>query len=339
MSLHKHALIRYRIIDRMLRNPQRPYPTIEELRSECEEALFGSDSGEHISISTLEKDLRAMRTDHELGYEAPIKYSKQHKGYYYVDKGYTIHNSPLSTGDVDTIKFAANTLFNFREHPLFEQFRFSIEKIFDRLNISDEVDDEGIESKVQFDSFPDYPGKDYLPLVYEAIMGPHPLQMQYKKFNSIEFSSRVIHPYLLKEFRQRWYVIGYDDKSGKVRTFALDRVSKLSKSNRPYYLDDSFNIEEYFKYAFGITVGDAKPVDVKLHFPDHQLGYVKTSPLHSSQRIEIEDNGFILRLRILPTYEFYEKLLSFGANVKVLEPKSVKEALLSKIKDNLKQYE
>jgi predicted DNA-binding transcriptional regulator YafY len=323
----------------MLRNPQKPYPSIEALRSECEEALFGSTSGEHISISTIEKDLRAMRSDLELGYEAPIKYSKQNRGYFYEQVDYTIHNSPLSSDDVDTIKFAANTLFNFREHPLFEQFRFSIEKIFDRLNISENVDDAGIQSKVRFDSFPDYPGKDYLPLVYEAIMDPYPLQMRYKKFNSTEYSVRVIHPYLLKEFRQRWYVIGFDDKSNKVRTFALDRISKLERSNRPFNLDSSFDTDEYFKYAFGITVGDSKPVEVKLSFPMYQLGYIQTSPLHDSQKIEIEEAGFSLKLKVLPTYEFYEKLLSFGANVKVLEPKSVKNELKQKIKDNLKQYE
>ena len=61
MSLHKHALIRYRIIDSMLRNKYKPYPKIEEIRAKCEDSLFGSDWGNHISISTIEKDFRAAR--------------------------------------------------------------------------------------------------------------------------------------------------------------------------------------------------------------------------------------------------------------------------------------
>lgn len=339
MSLHKHALIRYRIIDRMLRDSQKPYPSIEEIRRECEEALFGSENGDHICQSTLEKDLRAMRSDAELGYEAPIKYSRGNKGYYYSNKEYTIHDAPLSIDDVETIKFAANTLFNFREHPLFEQFRFSIEKIFDRLNISENVADGEIEKKVQFDTFPDYPGKNYLPIVYEAIIDCYPLTMRYKKFNSLDFSSRVIHPYLLKEYKQRWYLIGFDDKSSKVRTFALDRISGLERSNKPYIEEQSFSVESYFRHAFGITVGEEDPADIKLFFPPHQIGYVKTQPLHHSQEIEELDNGFYLTLKVLPTYEFYERLLSFGANVKVVSPSEVKNALIQKIKDNLANYE
>ena len=132
MSLHKHALIRYRIIDAMLRNKYKPYPSIEDIRSKCEDSLFGSDWGDHISISTIEKDFKAMRTDEELGFFAPIKFSRVYMGYCYSEEDYTIHNIPLKNEDIDAIKFASNTLMNFRESPMFAQFRFAIEKIFDR---------------------------------------------------------------------------------------------------------------------------------------------------------------------------------------------------------------
>ena len=131
MSLHKHALIRYRIIDAMLRNQYNPYPSIEDIRSKCEESLFGSDWGDHISISTIEKDFKAMRTDAELGFFAPIKYSRIHNGYFYTEDEYTIHNVPLKNEDIEAIKFASNTLMNFK-NLMFAQFRFAIEKIFDR---------------------------------------------------------------------------------------------------------------------------------------------------------------------------------------------------------------
>ena len=77
----KNALIRFRIIDRMIRNPYKPYPSKGDLREACEESLFGSTYGEHICDSTIEKDLFAMRIEHD----APIRYSRKHEGYFYED--------------------------------------------------------------------------------------------------------------------------------------------------------------------------------------------------------------------------------------------------------------
>ena len=74
----KNALIRYRIIDRCLKNKYKPFPTKQDLRQACEDALFGSTVGEHICDSTIEKDMFAMKMEHD----APIKYSKREKGYY-----------------------------------------------------------------------------------------------------------------------------------------------------------------------------------------------------------------------------------------------------------------
>jgi hypothetical protein len=102
----KNALIRYRIIDRMIRNPYKPYPSKGDLREACEESLFGSTYGEHICDSTIEKDLFAMRMEHD----APIKYSRKHEGYFYEDPEYTINDIPLSEDELDSIRFAVQTL-------------------------------------------------------------------------------------------------------------------------------------------------------------------------------------------------------------------------------------
>ncbi len=88
----KNALIRFRIIDKMIRNKYRPYPTKRELREACEESLYGSISGEHICDSTIEKDLFNMKMEHD----APIKYSKREKGYFYENPDYSINDIPLS---------------------------------------------------------------------------------------------------------------------------------------------------------------------------------------------------------------------------------------------------
>ena len=94
MPANKYALLRYRIIDRCLTNPGKPFPTKEDLRQACEDALYGSD-GEHISISTVEKDLWAMRNEADLGYYAPIEYHRDERGYHYTEEGYSINDGQL----------------------------------------------------------------------------------------------------------------------------------------------------------------------------------------------------------------------------------------------------
>ena len=124
MSRIKNAQIRYRVIDRCIGNKYAPYPTKENLRKACEEALYGSDVGEDICDSTIEKDMRSMRDE----FDAPIKYSKIYKGYYYTDPTYSIDKIPLSEDDIEAIKFASSTLMQFRHVGLFKQFGFAIDK-------------------------------------------------------------------------------------------------------------------------------------------------------------------------------------------------------------------
>lgn len=339
MSLHKYALIRYRIIDTMLRNKYQPYPNIEKLRSKCEESLFGSTNGEHISISTIEKDLRAMREDMELAYEAPIKYSRVYHGYFYTDEEYTIQNIPLNNDDVDAIKLATNTLFNFRESPLFSQFKFAIEKIFDRLNIADEVQDERIDNLVQFDSYPDYPGNEHLTVLYEAITKRNKINISYQKFNSTNVSTRIFHPYLLKEFQYRWYIIGYSEAKQKIITYGLDRIVSFEQLQETFEIAASFNSDNFFKYSFGISESQEAPDDIILKFEQSQLGYINTMPLHSSQIIENHNDFFTVTLKLVPSFELIEKILSYGSRIEVIQPLSLRNTIKQELEKCLSKHQ
>ena len=153
MPVNKYALLRYRIIDACLTNTGHKFPSIEDLKYACEQALYGS-SNEHISISTIEKDMWAMKNEGELGYYAPIAYSKLEKGYHYTESEYTIKEISLSDEDKEAIRFAANTLFQFKDLAIFDQFGSAIQKIMNRLSISPEIQDDAIERFVQFENTP-----------------------------------------------------------------------------------------------------------------------------------------------------------------------------------------
>ncbi|MCX6180472.1 MAG: WYL domain-containing protein [Bacteroidetes bacterium] len=340
MASNKHALLRYRIIDKRLRNKYKPYPTIDDLMAACEEALYGSDMGDAISKSTIEKDLRAMREDDELGYHAPIKFSKKEKGYFYEDASYSIDDIPLNDDDLSAIQFAARTLYQFRDNDMFKQFRFAIDKIFNRLNISSEVKDEAIVQFVQFDQMEAPSGGEYLPTILSAIKEKLKLNLQYKSFGKALPSQNIVHPYLLKEYKHRWYLICFHEDKKKVITYGLDRVVKLEASKETYVAPKEFDAASFFKYSFGITQIDEAPVEVVLEFKALQGEYIKTQPLHASQQIVKESKETItVKLKITITHELVEQILSYGANVKVIQPDKLKGLIIEKHSGALSQYQ
>ena len=123
MPAIKNALLRYRVIDRSIRNDYKPFPSKENLRQACEEELFGSSDGSNICHSTIEKDIFAMRMEHD----APIKYSKAERGYFYTDKNFSMDDIPLSDSDISAIKAATTILNQFKNTQLFGQFQYAID--------------------------------------------------------------------------------------------------------------------------------------------------------------------------------------------------------------------
>ena len=225
MPANKYALLRYRIIDRCLTNRMRPHPTKEDLRRACEEGLYGSE-GERISISTIEKDLWAMRNENELGYHAPIVYNAEHRGYEYEDPDYSISGLNLQEQDLQALRFATLTLLQFRDMPVFQQYQSAIGRIFDRVHAT--APGRGIDQHIQFEQAPQTLGTEHIAALMSAIGEHRVVRFTYRKFvaGDRQESERCIEPYLLKEYRNRWYLIGKPEGSTDVRTFALDRRDK-----------------------------------------------------------------------------------------------------------------
>jgi predicted DNA-binding transcriptional regulator YafY len=114
---------------------------------------------------------------------------------------------------------------------------------------------------------------------------------------------------------------------------------QLEFSDHPYRSNTSFDVDDYFRYAFGISSFKGKPVTVVLSFTPLQGKYIKTQPLHASQQILI-DNKKELRVSIEVgvTIELIMTLLSLGNRVKVLQPASLKKTLKDELAQALAQY-
>ncbi len=327
MPDNKSALSRYRVIDRCLRNNMRPYPSKESIRDKCEFELFGEGSGK-VSVSTIEKDLDAMRNDAGLGYFAPIKYHKVKKGYYYSEPSYSIEKLPLSVQEEDAIRFASITLYQYRDIPIFEHFREAIDKIYARLSLARNINDPQIDKLVQFEKTNGVAGLEWLQPVFHAIVNAHTISFEYDNVYKHEHKSFTMHPYLLKENRKKWYVLGYYAKHDNYLTFALDRICNLVVNEEQIRKRTDFDADLIFKYSTGIMGGKDKTIDILLEVKDPLSKLLQLHPMNATQKLVKETpEGIRVSMKAIDSPELLGQLLSFGSHLQVLKPKSLRDKI------------
>jgi predicted DNA-binding transcriptional regulator YafY len=315
----KNALIRYRIIDKCIRNQYKPFPSKRDLREACEESLFGSTGGAHICDSTIEKDMYAMKMEHD----APIKYSKLKKGYFYEDKDFTLNDIPLTDNDMEAISFAAHTLMQFKDVELFRQFGSAIDKIVDHLAVSQDQDSQQF---VQFEATIADGGNEYLTSILEAIKLKRLIQFEYASFVNGELKLRKVTPLLLKQYRNRWYLISFDDSKNDYITYALDRIEGLEILKETVSQPIDFDPDNYFKHAVGITSGNTAPTDVRLKVSLVAAKYLDSLPIHASQKVvEMNQDHVIFCLKVNISEELIREIMSYGGDIAVIEPLELKE--------------
>jgi predicted DNA-binding transcriptional regulator YafY len=183
-------------------------------------------------------------------------------------------------------------------------------------------------------------GTDNLFGLLHAIKNKLQITFTYQKFWEETPTKRTVEPYALKEFNNRWYLMANNLSDGKVKSFALDRLTNLNISSTVFTIATPYNIAEQYQYCFGIiSPNDSTPEDIILSFDPYQGKYIKTLPLHHTQTILIDnDDELQIALKLFITHDFVMELLSFGANVKVLQPQVLIDELKAAYQDALKQY-
>ncbi|MCC5922437.1 MAG: WYL domain-containing protein [Crocinitomicaceae bacterium] len=331
----KNALIRYRIIDKCLRNNYKPYPTKQDLRHACEENLFGSPDGLHICDSTIEKDLFAMRMEHD----APIRYSKKFKGYYYADPNFSINEIPLTRDELDAIKFAASTLSQFKDAELFKEFEFSLGKIIDRISASDEQTGGVHENIIQFETGTVNTGSEFLKDLLDAIQANVVVYFEYESFLTQQRKRRMVTPLLLKEYRNRWYLISYDHVKEAIITYALDRMDDVAVSNENGHKPHDFDPDLFFKHAIGITANNAAPQKIIFKAEKIAAKYIDSQPFHNSQLKEKEGKKRVtFSLFVSVSEELYREILSYGGALEIIQPAFMREEIQRRLKQMMGNY-
>jgi predicted DNA-binding transcriptional regulator YafY len=337
MPLTKQAIRRYRAIDQCLSNRQRVWTTDALL------AVLSASYNEHtgstdgVGRTTLFDDLQAMKEGGDTGFDAPICYSRK-KGHHYTVPGYSIFRIPLTGSDVVVLQQALHALHAIRGIGLATALDDIIRRMNGRLALAGSLDD--IPTILQFEEAPTYTGTPWLQPLYDAVQRRQPVQLGYQSYRAVAATEQVVHPYLLKSYQHRWFLLGYSPAKAGLQVFALDRVRACADATAAY-VPGTVNFDTYFQHVLGPTVpaGQA-PVTVRLRVAHGRAPYLQTKPLHPSQREgATTPAGLELTLHLVPNQELVTRLLSFGADVEVLAPATLRATMRKRLRAALARYD
>jgi predicted DNA-binding transcriptional regulator YafY len=329
MPVNKSALLRYRIIDGCLTNRQKRYPDMQYIIEKIEEQLDTT-----ISESMFSKDIQQMKRI----YNAPIKYDRYNNGYCYTEDEFSIAEFPLTHDEIEALDYSTALFHQLKGTRLFQQFENAINKVIEGYRISKALGKS--EMQILQVEEPLKPENHWLEQILKAIVEKNVIAITYQGFGKPE-KEHELSPYLLKEYRNRWYVVGYTHTTEQVLVFSLDRIKNVSASKTKYKSDDTFLPEDFFRYSFGITqLHNAKPEKVLLSFTAITAPYIHSQPLHHSQKVVSQtDEELQIEMEVYITPELKMSILSYGDQVKVLKPNALQKEIAETLGNTLKHYQ
>jgi predicted DNA-binding transcriptional regulator YafY len=169
-------------------------------------------------------------------------------------------------------------------------------------------------------------GEQFLAPIIEALRDKHAIQMTYQSFDKTHPSTFVVEPYCLKMFKQRWYLLAYSPDMDRKLVYALDRMHEVEITKQKYELPNDFDAEFYFRNTYGVSFAEEQPEEVKISISAGQANYLRTLPLHPSQKEEERNEEYsVFSYYVVPTFEFCQELYQYGSDVEVLAPEKLRQ--------------
>ena len=336
MPASRNALIRYKTIDNCLRNRGRKW-TLENLMEACADALAeyeGNYNG--ISRRTIQLDLQNMRSE-KMGYNAPIVVY-DHKYYTYEDPDYSITNAPVNEQDMKQVTEAVNII---KQLSGFSQFG-ELESIINRLDAHVSAICHKSTPVIFFDKNDSLKGLDYLTPIHQAILDKKVLNIKYKSFKALlpEFIS--FNPYILKEYNNRWFVVGKKTGKNQLLNLALDRIEQMDTDRTTTYEENKIaDLTTYYDNVIGVTKGvNTQPANVTFWASRKHTPYILTKPLHASQTLveRHADGSADFHIKVCLNWELERVLLGFGDGIVVKTPRILVKRLKEHIENAYRNY-
>ncbi|SNR51025.1 Predicted DNA-binding transcriptional regulator YafY, contains an HTH and WYL domains [Lutibacter agarilyticus] len=296
-----------RILLIIKRVERRDYPSYENLVDYVKENayLLGQDNYQvGFSQRTLNRDINEIR---EI-FGVDILHSSKEKGYYLENDDYNRPNFIEMLETFEVLKLS--------------QFQNEVNKV---------VLFEQKQSK----------GTEYLKPIIYAITHRKKITIQYEKYWEGTINKTLLEPYALREIQNRWYIIAKNTRN-YIATYALDRIKEISiEKSADYILPDNFDVSELYQYNYGISIdNELKPEKVIFSTDTIQAKYLKSLPIHSSQKIiEETDSNIVFQLDLKLGDELVYKLLSYGDRITIQQPIELIDLIKEKLKILNKRYE
>lgn len=330
-----NQLIRYRTLDRCFQRRHHGPWSKEELIEELSAALREeSRTAQSVSPRTLADDIRNMRNG--VGGEEPAPIICDADGYYYEDPNFKYFLSPVTAEETEVLQQVLLVLQQFQGLGLNEP----LDKLVRRVKKNLRQERPATTPAIDFEQVPAYTGTQHLQALHRAIHYRQVLQLTYQSFDAARSWQETVHPYLLKQYNHRWFLIGLASGRTGISNFALDRILAVEPAAAPAFQPPATDLAARFAEIIGVTFPDGEPVqEVHLRFYHDRGQYARTKPLHPSQQITLHDGEILeLRLRLRLNRELETQLLAFGEDVEVLAPAALRTRLHERLRSALTRY-
>jgi predicted DNA-binding transcriptional regulator YafY len=331
MPSNKNALIRYKYLDELL-SDRHHYYDIHDLTEMCNERLY-EDGFPEVTQRCIEKDIVFMQ---EAPFNADIE--RFRKGtrncIRYADASFSIFNKELTDEECNLIREVLNTIGQFDGLANFEW----LESMKVGLGLKERP------KIISFSNNPKLQNSNLLGVLFDHISNKVVIKLEYHRFTDNNRKEFIIHPYLLKQYNERWYLIGASDADDQMLTFAMDRIDKVTPLPGMKFRKCKEDLTKRFKDVIGVTLYKNRDKEHILFWVSEQAKeYMKTKPIHESQicytnekeqelrqRFPRMTGGAFFSIDCIPNYELTRELTSFGKELIVLSPESIMKQVFAR---------
>jgi predicted DNA-binding transcriptional regulator YafY len=324
---HKYVRGRIEILDEILRGV-RKYTFVdlmEKLNGSLELAGYPE-----ISRKTLFNDLKFLKEQKG----APINKPTHSDPYYYYTEKFSIKNITLDEDELYLLRQASEILKKVAPFLISSEIDLIISKLDNRIETNNN------NTVIEFENNNLLHGLEYIKPIFDSITSKAALKIKYQSFNSSIQSDIVFSPYLLKEYRNRWFVLGKNSEYDTISVLGLDRIKKIGNSNAIYDEILNFNSEKYFLNLIGVSIPkDSEVQSIEIKVRAELVPYIITKPLHKNQEVvkKYSNGDVLIKLDLIINYELKSLILSFGSGVIVKKPLYLRQEISNeakKIKNN-----
>lgn len=260
---------------------------------------------------------------------APIhRATKKDPCVYYTEK-FSLKKVPVDEDDIAYLKQAVAILKKATDIKLTSEIDAIISKLENKIHTN--VPESN--TMIAFEEHTQASGYEHFDKIFSAIQERSPLKINYQPFGK-EIREWVFHPYMLKEYRNRWFLIGRVGENNTITNLGLDRIKgKIKNSSDNFIENNLFDPDTYFNNLIGVSfpLEHPEPLDIQIKVSLALVDYIKTKPLHKVQVIEkvYKDGSLLISLKLFNNYELKSYLLSYGPGIEVTKPKILREEMKS----------